>query len=69
MILILGVAAHITAAFGAFWAIASIAHLVGLSEDPRIVEMAVWERAVILAWGLAAMRWWWAWYRFRDDRA
>ena len=68
MILILGITAHITAVFGVFWAIASVAHLVGLSEDPRIVEMAVWERAIILAWGVAAMRWWWEWRRFRDDR-
>jgi hypothetical protein len=65
MILVLGIAAHVIAAFGLFWAIASVAHLVGVAEDPRIVEMAAWERAIILAWGLAALDWWWQWHRFR----
>jgi hypothetical protein len=36
-----------------------------VAEDPRIVEMAAWERAIILAWGLAALDWWWQWHRFR----
>jgi hypothetical protein len=49
----------------AFWAVASVAHQVGVAEDPRIVEMAAWERAIFLAWGLAALDWWWQWHRFR----
>lgn len=60
--------AHVAAAFGVFWALALGAHLLGVSEDPRIVEMAAWERAVMVVWGLAAVEWWWQYRRFRGER-
>ena len=55
--------AHAAAAFGVFWLAAFIAHIVGIYEDPRIVQMSGWERAVIVLWGLAAAEWWVQWNR------
>lgn len=69
MILILGIAAHVAAAFGVFWAFAFGAHVLGLIEDPRILMMAPWERVIIVAWGLAAVLWWFQWSRFRRGGA
>jgi len=53
--------AHVAAAFGVFWLVAFGAHLVGIFEDPRIVEMAAWERVIIVLWGLAGIGWWQTW--------
>jgi hypothetical protein len=55
--------AHFAAAFGIFWLAAFGAHALGIYEDPRIVLMSGWERAVIVLWGLAAAEWWLQWAR------
>ncbi len=68
MLLILaGFVAHVAAAFGLFWLLAFAAHLFGAYEDPRIVEMAGWERAIMVLWGLASIGWWRQWSRMRRE--
>lgn len=65
LLLIGGLLAHAAAALGVFWLAAFGAHVFGVYEDPRIVQMVGWERAIIVLWGLAGLQWWLQWRRMR----
>jgi len=61
LLLIASFMAHAAAVFGVFWLLGFGAHAIGMYEDPRIVQMVGWERAVIVLWGLASLAWWVQW--------